>query len=389
MKKTILFLGLALCYLTSFSQEQGSITDARDGKTYMTVKIGTQNWMAENLAYLPSVCTSEKTNGCCGYWVYGYEGTKVADAKATENYTKYGVLYNYYTAKDACPSGWHLPSDEEWKSFETYLGMSKEELVKVNCYRGKSISSDLFINGSTNFNVINSGAKSFAGGFNELKNSSFWTSTTDGTASSIIRLIDTSGIYYTGSLRTSGMSVRCIEGVSTETKVENTFLDTRDCKLYKTVKIGTQTWMAENLNYDGGNYKSNSYGKYYDYKSAVANAPKGWHLPTKEEYITLLKATGTTSTSGDKTQGNSDCWKSLCNGGTSGFNANFWGYYTNSTLYNVNTTINQAQFWTSTSNSKDTKLATSVLFSKENEIINITNWLSKTEQYFTVRYIKD
>jgi len=391
MKKTAYLILALLGYFNAISQELGSFTDTRDGKVYLTVKIGDQKWIAENLAYLPSVCNSEKTNGCCGYWVYGYEGTNITDAKATENYTKYGVLYNYYTAKNVCPSGWHLPSDDEWKTLETYLGMPQDELDKKQCYRGSSINTLLFSGGTSNFNVVNSGSKNSLGGFDKLESSSFWTSTKSGTQGGICRVIkDTSGIFRGTAATTYGMSVRCIEGTQEMVEEENVFLDKKDCRVYKTVKIGTQTWMAENYAYNGGNYKKNSYGYYYDFKSAVALAPEGWHLPTKEEWITLLKATGTTSYDGNNTHGNSDCWKSLCKGGTSGFDANFYGYYTNTTLYNVNTTINQALFWTSTSNSTDSKYAVDVLFSKEDELININNWgNSKTEQYYTVRYIKD
>jgi uncharacterized protein (TIGR02145 family) len=108
--------------LTASDIEYGSFTDSRDGNVYKTVTIGEQVWMAENLAYLPSVvglATESRTDPY--YYVYGYDGTSVATAKATTNYQTYGVLYNWPAALTVCPDGWHLPSDEEWTQLEEYL----------------------------------------------------------------------------------------------------------------------------------------------------------------------------------------------------------------------------------------------------------------------------
>ncbi|MCF8358778.1 MAG: hypothetical protein K9H26_08480 [Prolixibacteraceae bacterium] len=92
----------------------GGIFDERDGNYYNTVKIGEQIWMAENLAYLPQINRpSEQSYTIPLYYVYEYEGTEVNEAKAIENYQIYGVLYNWQAAISACPSGWHLPSDDE------------------------------------------------------------------------------------------------------------------------------------------------------------------------------------------------------------------------------------------------------------------------------------
>jgi uncharacterized protein (TIGR02145 family) len=103
-----------------FTFQAGNFTDPRDGTQYSTVTINGQTWMAENLAYLPEVCTPDTE---CGYWVYDYSGTDVAAAEATTNYTDYGVLYSWEMAKAACPANWHLPSDEEWSYLELNIGM--------------------------------------------------------------------------------------------------------------------------------------------------------------------------------------------------------------------------------------------------------------------------
>jgi len=101
----------------------GSFTDSRDGNQYVTVTLGKQVWMAENLAYLPSVSKPYSGSWSSPYcYVYGYVGTSVTTAKATTNYQTYGVLYNWPAALEACPDGWHLPSDGEWTTLTDYLG---------------------------------------------------------------------------------------------------------------------------------------------------------------------------------------------------------------------------------------------------------------------------
>ena len=108
---------------TEMARDKFIFIDERDGEKYKIVLLGKKIWMAENLRYLPSVVGSGKGSETTPYYyVNDYEGTVLADAKATSNYTTYGVLYNWPAAINACPTGWHLPSDAEWTELTNYLG---------------------------------------------------------------------------------------------------------------------------------------------------------------------------------------------------------------------------------------------------------------------------
>ncbi len=111
--------------------------DTRDSTIYKYITIGNQVWMAENLKYLPSVVGPDTGSGTeAYYYVYGYDSTDVSEAKATDNYQTYGVLYNWTAAmagasssdatpsgvQGVCPVGWHLPSAAEWTTLTDYLG---------------------------------------------------------------------------------------------------------------------------------------------------------------------------------------------------------------------------------------------------------------------------
>lgn len=138
---------------------------------------------------------------------------------------------------------------------------------------------------------------------------------------------------------------------SIDEKSTNTFTDPRDGKIYKTVKIGNQVWMAENLNYDAGNdswfYDNNpengkKYGRLYQWETAKKVAPKGWHLPSKNEFMTLLNNLGGEGT---------NAYKQIIPVGSSGFNALFGGYRANDgNFYNIG---NYATFWSSSEDSED------------------------------------
>lgn len=127
--------------------------DSRDGKKYKTVKIGDQIWMAENLAYLPEVHPpSIRSRVMPLYYVYGYSGEIPNEAKETENYIKYGVLYNWAAAQNACPSGWHLPNDEEWTQLENYLIAHEYNFDRTNF--GNKIAKSMAANSTWVENTI-------------------------------------------------------------------------------------------------------------------------------------------------------------------------------------------------------------------------------------------
>ena len=96
-----------------------------EGYTYSTVQIGDQCWFSENCRYLPEVSPSSESNDTAPYYyVYGFNGTNVASAKATSYYEIYGVLYNWpaVMTEGICPSGWHIPSDGEFTQLANFLG---------------------------------------------------------------------------------------------------------------------------------------------------------------------------------------------------------------------------------------------------------------------------
>ncbi|MCF0224288.1 MAG: hypothetical protein HUK20_08455, partial [Fibrobacter sp.] len=107
-------------------------------------------------------------------------------------------------------------------------------------------------------------------------------------------------------------------------KVEDLLIDTRDGKTqkYKTVTIGEQIWMAENLNYETTNswcYKGQAdscakYGRLYTWVAAMQACPEGWHVPTNAEYTTLYTYNGGTTDNAGTHLKSTSGWKYSDNG---------------------------------------------------------------------------
>lgn len=181
-----------------------------EGRSYAYKTIGTQTWMIENLAYLPSVNNPDDGSDSNPYhYVYDYEGTSVSSAKATDNYSDFGVLYNWEAALSACPSGWHLPSDEEWIILTSFLGADAG-------YKMKS-GSGWYDNGngdnSSEFNALPAGLRSYSGGTFDLGSfANFWSSSPNESSDAWYQYLGYNylGVYRSASGRRRGFSVRCL-----------------------------------------------------------------------------------------------------------------------------------------------------------------------------------
>jgi len=183
----------------SSSGTSGTFTDTRDSKTYKWVKIGLQTWMAQNLNYNAS-------------------GSKCYN-NSEANCTKYGRLYNWTTAKSACPSGWHLSNDVEWMALELCLGALNCSSKNATELKAKNGWDD-FGNGTDDygFSALPGGFIGMDGSFNGVGFSgNWWTSDQYGnnsdSNSAYGRTIfgDDEKIYMTSDNKGMLQSVRCVK----------------------------------------------------------------------------------------------------------------------------------------------------------------------------------
>lgn len=175
------------------------LNDVRDGKKYKTVKIGTQVWMAENLNYTPSSGNS---------WCYD---------ENVDNCEIYGRLYDWETALTVCPSGWHLPSDEEWVQLSTYLssnvGGKMKSTGNISDGTGLWSSPNSGANNESGFTGLPSGRRFFDGIFNFIGVNGYWWSSTEySSLSSWLRILnyDSSNLSSTFGDKDNGYTCRCI-----------------------------------------------------------------------------------------------------------------------------------------------------------------------------------
>ena len=197
--------------------QDDTFTDTRDNHVYKQVRIGTQTWMAENLAYLPAVSPSAVgSDSIPHYYVYDYQGISTDAAGTAGTYNNYGVLYNWEAAKFSCPSGWHLPNDEEWQTLADFLDKNWLTVGNKMKETGTShwISPNDKATNKSGFTGLPGGERSVSGGFNGIGYyGEFWSSSIIYPPFIKIRMLVT-GLEVLGANHFdpgNGFSVRCLK----------------------------------------------------------------------------------------------------------------------------------------------------------------------------------
>ena len=305
--------------IVSASLDKGRMIDNRDGNKYKIVLIGYRYWMAENLRYTDSSKTPNLKGG-----VWCYESSK-------DSCSKYGPLYSYQAAMNIgstrvedlkkqgiCPAGWRMPSQADWNDLISYIGYNVgEDVVGMNVKSIKGwVTDDSLAHKPMNrfgFNAMPAGRRNSENGefMSTRKYAFFWSSTVkdEGTSYGYTLRYDNDlldkGFFY----KDHGMSVRCVLDVIDAWftgELDSTYLDEIPFeydsvkigkKNYKTIRIGTRNWMAENVaeDVDGSwcyNDKKDNckkFGRLYSFDQAKEVCPEGWHLPSSNEYSQLMQ----------------------------------------------------------------------------------------------------
>jgi uncharacterized protein (TIGR02145 family) len=206
--------------IPSFSCGTSTVSDV-DGNNYNTVQIGTQCWTQSNLK------VSKYRNGdniSTGLSNTAWENTTAGSYAIYDNNPVYdglyGKLYNHYAVMDTrglCPTGWHVPTDGEWTTLETFLGGSSVAGGALKSTATQPTPGGWFTpnTGATNssgFSAGPGGLRGFYGDFFSVDTGGFWWSSSTSGADAWNRFLS----YYNGDItrynnfRTDGFSVRCL-----------------------------------------------------------------------------------------------------------------------------------------------------------------------------------
>ncbi len=331
MKYAVLsFLGILSFSTITMAQATKTFIDTRDNRNdaYKIVKIGDQVWMAENLRY-------DNADKICASFT--------ADLKPNPKFIEeYGCLYTKENAAKVCPSGWHLPTMFEVFELLSYVKAHQKD-NNIMPLIANSPKWSCPYKGSNEFGFNALPAKGLLqkkyGKFDEYF-ASFWTNNKiweiNCKSSKIIDLEELETVVAPHA------SIRCIRdykcgehGTYNERYggciCEDHFAGNRcekchtgwrgqncsqwagknmtdaDGNIYRTIEIGEQTWMAENMaatkitkegwfsskvipaKYEFPPKKGEKYGLLYQWEDAQKICPKGWHLPTKNDFQILIK----------------------------------------------------------------------------------------------------
>jgi uncharacterized protein (TIGR02145 family) len=303
--------------------------DSRDGQVYKTVKIGEHVWMAENLNYADD------------YLKGG--GLRAAFSFCMQDCDVLGRVYKDKAAIRDCPDGWHLPDTSEWNALFDAIGGKDHSFDVLRTQTGwDSLGQSL------GYGLDTYGFSALPGGLYTLNagkvgySASFWGEEVSGGKIHTFEVSISNSYDETPYVHASGGDphyyVRCVEDHDDDKYVK--FTDSRDGQVYKSVKIGDQWWMAENLNYSDSSATPGLKGKvercldslqqplegilYYTWAAAIDSltlyqaegldcgkgkvctlpsrvqgiCPSGWHLPSKDEWQLLVNTVGDTSNAG-------------------------------------------------------------------------------------------
>lgn len=186
--------------------------DPRDGKTYKTIIIGDQVWMAENLAWLPEISEFRWRSGFPAYHVYSYNGNNVLEAMRNKNFATYGVLYNLAAARISSPPGWHLPTYDEWEALIDHIGSIEDAGGKLKS-KAEWVHPNTGATDEFGFSALPGGYMGSAGTFGDLHGfGNFWTSSEYNSETALYFLLAfDKAMLYRGTLdKEFCLSVRCV-----------------------------------------------------------------------------------------------------------------------------------------------------------------------------------
>lgn len=253
-----------------------------------------------------------------------------------------------YLVRGICPEGWHLPDTTEWNALLKYIGGETSSAKKLKA--ASSWTTGYAGTDDYGFSALPTGNCPSSSECTDItKSTDIWSSTDYSTIGAYYRYTFVDARYPNNMIldyqnKSTARPIRCIEGdslvsivpkssssvvpssssvakssssvvvkgkydcsvyncVTTEylnqdmlaTGKYGELLDTRDEQVYRTIEIGTQTWMAQNLNYaSSGSSCANKlsencekYGRVYSSSVATSVCFSGWHIPSTSDWSTL------------------------------------------------------------------------------------------------------